>query len=148
LWQLNEIYSQILIIAVNYVIFGMSQKYYTSCISNLFDRLFPCCHVAVQTRPDQTSSVQFSSHLFSFSAHVIMIYASLKEWHAHATSKHKFTKAYHMEKVSYETGTRGSFPGSIAAEAWSWSLIYFPCWGLCMELYFHSPIQPHDMILI
>jgi hypothetical protein len=44
---------------------------------------------------------------------------------------------------SYPVGTRGSFPGGKAAEAWSWPLTSIYCRGQeCVELYLHSGSMP------
>jgi hypothetical protein len=50
--------------------------------------------------------------------------------------------------ASYPMGTRGSFPGGKAAGAWSWPLTSIYCRGQeCVELYLHSPISLHGVVL-
>jgi hypothetical protein len=50
--------------------------------------------------------------------------------------------------ASYPMGTRGSFPGGKAAGSWSWPLTSIYCRGQeCLELYLHSLIRPHDVVL-
>jgi hypothetical protein len=50
--------------------------------------------------------------------------------------------------ASYPMGTRGSFCGDKAAGAWSWPLTSIQYRGQeCVELYLHSPICLHGVVL-
>jgi hypothetical protein len=50
--------------------------------------------------------------------------------------------------ASYPVGTRDLFPGGKAAGAWCWPLTSIKCRGqLCVELYLHSLIHLHGVVL-
>jgi hypothetical protein len=50
--------------------------------------------------------------------------------------------------ASYPMGIRGSFPGGKAAGAWGWPPPSSAEVKECVELYLHSPIRFHGVVLI
>jgi hypothetical protein len=61
---------------------------------------------------------------------------------------HRVQNGSRAHPPSYPMCTRGSYPGRKAAGAWSWPLTSIWCRGQeCVELYLHSPIRLHGVVL-
>jgi hypothetical protein len=60
---------------------------------------------------------------------------------------HRVQNGSGTHPATYPMGTRGSFPGGKAAGAWSWPLTSSAEVKECVELYLHSPIRLHGVVL-
>jgi hypothetical protein len=94
--------------------------------------------------PDRDPHIKYTFLHFSSSWAVVRVPAEAGNFSLH----HHVQTSSGAHPASYPIGTRGSFPGSRAAGAWSWSLTSISCRGQeCLELYFHSPIRLHGVVL-